>query len=969
MLILAVTFDWRNNGVVEYDFRNIYSQQGTTYLDVCNAWQAGTDSPIPNNQFTVGNQVVRVLAYEVGRRVYDFQNTPGCNCVLINGFYAVSSLNPANTFSRGASITVYTIIDCIITAINTCPLPPSQTPTVTATPLITPTNTPTPTCVRPGGLTSIYYANRLYQNTVNGLPAGGPYNFGVTSNQTSVGCQTYNQYFQQWSPNGCPVAIFVGGSESACGGGLVDVTNYNTLYNFNESDVNSPAYYPFTQNVSTFYTNGSTSCGCGNFAGNANMWINATNPFQPITNSSGVWTIRLDPSTCKVIEMNKCSTAPPTPQLLLKNIAGQNPIQIQFGSTGVGGSKPSNMTASINWNDFPGGSIPVVGPLPTTSTWSVGNANSPLIPYTYTNTDSVKTLGVTFINNPSTFIGVYVNTIKLVRVSEIVPSSINPFTFTLWSNINRIDLETCSIVNFNGLTYPPNLTQLVILTHLSTTFNLSWAGNMTNLQNFQFVSSTFTTTLNFNFSNTILTSGANTLEGYGSPRLVGNSVLTSLTLTLPSSVNTLNILTITGNQNLSTLTINGNVATGLSSYTALREIYVYANSIEVWPFENFNSTNNITIIYMNLNTQSTNANRGFSLGFKMNFTNLIVLSKLRLQDNKISNSNSPFTNFANCVKLTECWLFNNLLTFIPSLPVIDSALNLDLRFYRNLLNTNTNPTCIPPLPIRTQTLYAGYTPSTNFNGTQETNIIPSWPTTVTLNNTNINTFYCQGVSMTSWPSTISFPTGTSNLIIYLELNQLTTWDFSVCTNAKQVWLNRQQSSNGLTLFLATLQNVNLATTMNRLEANFNAVDDPQKFFYPLASANSRFFPPSLIILNIRVAPILPANQPWSKNLFAFGVVNSITTVNLQNMSLTSASVNFILDHFYKLCTTTPAGAATTIKSQSCAPNLTTISIDNTVISTISASYNNQPPTAPANGPNGIIAKTQLNSIGVLTPNI
>jgi hypothetical protein len=51
------------------------------------------------------------------------------------------------------------------------------------------------------------------------------------------------------------------------------------------------------------------------------------------------------------------------------------------------------------------------------------------------------------------------------------------------------------------------------------------------------------------------------------------------------------------------------------------------------------------------------------------------------------------------------------------------------------------------------------------------------------------------------------------------------------------------------------------------------------------------------------------------------------------MSLRGASINYILKHFYDLCTTSPAGVTGVAKNLSCAPNLVTLNLGNTTQAT------------------------------------
>jgi hypothetical protein len=803
-----------------------------------------------------------------------------------------------------------------------------------------------PACTRPTvGLTSIYYANRIWPSGVPGT--GGPYNIGSSNLSFASICDYYNQEFVRFSPGGCVAAVLTGGVNGPCGGSLVDVSNYNASYVAGTADVNSPAYYPLTIGVSRLYTNGATGCGCANFGGNPKFIINWTNPTQPITNSSGAWAVQVDPATCIVTAMQTCNIAPPSPQLLISNISGQNPMSVFFNSNSLGGGV-NTVTSTIYWGDSN------INPA-TVNSWG-GNLSSPTISNTYA--AGTYTAGIQFTNNPSSVTNVWVKEITFTRVSKISQSSINPFNSTPWPFISKLIFQDCSIINFNGITCPntSNFTSLQFQRHLSPTVSLTWSGNMTNLTQFLFDNSVNTTNLSFDFSQTKLTStpNQNGSASQGSPRFAGNTVLTSLSLILPNTfTSTINNFAVFGNRILATLNINNNNVNAFAQYTILQHIFIYQNALTSWVCSNFNSIGGqgspLITFWAYQNRNSTVTNSGFANGINIDFTNLINLEDLRLQTNSITFANSIFTNFANSTKLRIIYLNDNRITSVPTLPNTTNL--LDLRIHNNLINTSTNPSAIPSLPNNLQVFYGGFETGVGVSNRTETNTIPTW--SVALSSTNLTTFYLQGVTLNSWST--DFPSTIQN--IYFDVNLLTTFDFTYCQNVKSFSISNNANT------LSSLNNINLATTLLTLICQYNLqMNSPNRFFYPQASSSTRYFPATMTSFNFFRTPISTTNQPWSKEIFSTTVVNNITTVTMQNMNLTSDSVNFILNYFYRLCSTSPAGVSQVTKANSCAPNLTTININNS--GTINP---NSPPTAGTI--NGINAKTQLNSIGVITPGI
>jgi hypothetical protein len=419
-------------------------------------------------------------------------------------------------------------------------------------------------------------------------------------------------------------------------------------------------------------------------------------------------------------------------------------------------------------------------------------------------------------------------------------------------------------------------------------------------------------------------------------------------MTLPTVTNTLTHFSVYSNSVLTSLTMNGGIPNSLASYTTLDGLYFHSNALTSWPYQNFNATNNIQFIHLHANRKTSPvniANSGFGGGLSINFINLTKLRQFYAYSNRISNANSSLTNLTSCTLLERFWVYDNLLTEIPTLPNTTSF--LDLRIDGNLINTSTNPSAIPSFPNNLQIFYGGFEPAVAVASRTETNTIPTW--SVALSSTNLVTFYLQGVNLNSWST--NFPSTIQN--IYFDVNLLTTFDFTYCQNVKSFSISNNANT------LSSLNNINLATTIQTLICQYNLqMSSPDRFFYPQATSSTRYFPATMTSFNFLRTRISTANQPWSKEIFSTTVVNNIAVVTMQNMNLTSDSVNFILNYFYRLCSTSPAGVSGVAKANSCAPNLVTINIINNV-GTIDQ---NSPPTAGTI--NGINARTQLIALGV-----
>jgi hypothetical protein len=440
--------------------------------------------------------------------------------------------------------------------------------------------------------------------------------------------------------------------------------------------------------------------------------------------------------------------------------------------------------------------------------------------------------------------------------------------------------------------------------------------------------------------------------------------LEEIVATLPAQTYTpsLGIFNVYNNGALRIINLTNNPSNYFSSFTELTIFSIFNNALTAWTYSNFSSSLIDFRAYNNRKASVTNS--GFGAGFSMNFSNLTNLQDFEVYTNSLTNSNMTLTNFTSATRLEKIYFQDNFLTFIPTLPAT-TAPTLNLQFQRNDLNvtSKSDTTSIPPLPNNTWTLIAGDNGgSFDRNGNITENTIKAWPDSAPLSGTKLEFFKCDGVGLDlGWDKTLPNTIKTFNCSYNTGL---TTFDFT--------YLSSATGDTTITLsgnrIITSYQNVDLLTNCVSLTLDNNgggSISNPLQYFYPLATANNRWFPRKLRTLDIKqtwrgstAAPTWTA--PWTKELFQFNGINQITSVTMRNMTLEARSVNWILDYFYRLCSTSPTGVSPVTKANSCAPNLSTLSILNV------NNFANQQPTdgSTTGGINGINARTQLIGLGV-----
>jgi len=715
------------------------------------------------------------------------------------------------------------------TPTNTITPTPTQTNTQTPTASITPSPTQTPNCICYGFTNNTKGTLPLYVIDCNGILRTSFVPVGFTKE----GCVLNSQYTATSltiSTNGPCVAGSC--SYTPTPTPTITTTPTNTPTNtltptqtptntatmtLTPTSTITPTPTP-TQNCQCYYIdNPSASPNGANYIDcSGNTIID-----YPIPALSQVY---LCSSTTPIFTVDVDGKITATPINLCNEGCPSEPIPPFFRIQNIEGTNPTivrlntitGSTFDIDWGDL------------STSAVTISSATYTTFTYPHTYASSVYTATFDDFMDGAVISTGKIKEISIHSISNIVE---NEYTFSAFTATTTLTISSSTLTDFSS-SLPNSLVNLYFYTV-----------NSPGANSFIFNPSTDLATLP-SFSNLIIRNSdisAFTYDFQSSTslnelQLYADTLLTTCNFTAPIGTS-FTKLWVQG----CSLLKNISMPFGFTFSLGLIDLVVPQNSLSAWTYNLPPSTETA---YLNQNTLSA-----FTIDLSSN-TNLEIL-------HLYNNSLSAFTNtVSGCTSLTQLRLESNRLTTLP--PIFPN----NVRYINFSQNRVTGYTSNFPSSL---------TDFIGFGQTTGQQVINSFDVEVS-GATNLDTFDLSRVSLTAWTKTFS----SSALTLNLAYNNLTSFDFSLCSGATDVTLTENPLSSGLT-------NLSGLTVIDTLNVNNTSIPSDSALI-------QGDFPSSLVALYCQ-----DVNTITSWDISFSGASTNLKYIYFRFTPLNQASTNFILN--------------------------------------------------------------------------